>query len=88
MNALLRHHAPAIDFSYSCFDCVLLLGYIRTLQFGGNIVAFLRQHRQAKLVTPGYFGWSGCGGRPCRRRGGARWGCAVTTRGCWRCCKP
>src|SRR6516225_6652520 len=55
MNAFLRHHAPAIAFTYSCFDRLLLHGYIRALQFGGSIVSFLRQRRQAKLVTPDYL---------------------------------
>ena len=50
-----RHHAPAIAFSYSCFDRLLLHGYIRPLQFGGGIVSFLRQRRQAKLVSPDYL---------------------------------
>jgi hypothetical protein len=55
MNAFVRHHAPAIAFSYSCFDRVLLHGYIRALQFGGSIVSFLRQRRQASRVTPHYL---------------------------------
>jgi hypothetical protein len=52
MNAFVRHHADAIAFTYSCFDRLLLHGYIRALQFGGSIVSFLRQRRQAKAVTP------------------------------------
>ena len=55
MNAFLRHHAPAIAFSYSCFDRLLLHGYIRALQFGGSIVSFLRQRRQAPCVSPDYL---------------------------------
>jgi hypothetical protein len=55
MNAFLQHHAPAIAFSYHCFDRLLLHGYIRALQFGGSIVTFLRQRRQAKLVSPDYL---------------------------------
>jgi hypothetical protein len=54
MNAFVRHHAPAIAFASSCFDRLLLHGSIRALQFGGGIVSFLRQRRQAKLVTPNY----------------------------------
>jgi hypothetical protein len=55
MNAFLYHHAPAIDFAYSCFDRLLLHGYIRALQWGGSIVNFLRHQRQAKLVSPDYL---------------------------------
>src|SRR6266536_496049 len=55
MNAFLKHHAPDIAFSYSCFDRLLLNGYIHALHFGGSIVSFLRQHRQAKLVSPDYL---------------------------------
>jgi hypothetical protein len=55
LNAFVRHHAPAIAFTYSCFDRLLLHGYIRALQFGGSIVSFLRHHRPAKLVSPGYL---------------------------------
>ena len=55
MNAFVQHHVPSIAFGYSCFDRLLLHGYIRALQFGGGIVQFLRQRRQAKLVTPGYL---------------------------------
>jgi hypothetical protein len=55
MNAFLQHHAPAIAFSYSCFDRLLLHGYIRALQFGGSIVWFLRHHRQADRVSPAYL---------------------------------
>jgi hypothetical protein len=55
MNTFLRHQAPAIAFSYSCFDRLLLHGYIRALHFGGSIVSFLRERRQAKCVSPDYL---------------------------------
>src|SRR5919202_1213719 len=55
MNAFLQHHADAIAFCYSCFDRLLLHGYVRALQFGGSIVSFLRQRRGAKLVSPDYL---------------------------------
>jgi hypothetical protein len=55
MNAFVRHHQPAIAFHYSCFDRILLHGYIRALQFGGSIVSFLRHRRQAKCVSPNYL---------------------------------
>src|SRR6266566_5266225 len=55
MNAFLKHHAASIAFNYSCFDRLLLNGYIRALHFGGSIVTFLRHHRAAKLVSPELF---------------------------------
>jgi hypothetical protein len=55
MNRFLKHHAASIAFSYSCFDRLLLNGYIRALHFGGSIVTFLRHHRQATLISPEYF---------------------------------
>src|SRR5205085_5271849 len=55
MNAFLQHHAPEIAFSYRCFDRLLLHGSILALPFGGSIVSFLRQRRQAKRVSPDYL---------------------------------
>jgi hypothetical protein len=55
MNSFLKHHASAIDFHYSCFDRLLLHGYIRALYSGGSVVSFLRQRRGAKLVSPSYL---------------------------------
>jgi hypothetical protein len=60
MNSFLRHHASAIDFRYSCFDRLLLHGYIRALYSGGSVVAFLRQRRGAKLVSPAYLRQISC----------------------------
>ena len=40
MNAFVRHHAPSIAFTYSCFDRLLPHGYIGALQLGGCIVTF------------------------------------------------
>jgi len=55
MNAFLKHHAASIAFNYSCFDRLLLNGYIHALHFGGSIVTFLRQRRAAKLISPDSF---------------------------------
>jgi hypothetical protein len=55
MNAFLQHHAPAIDFTYSCFDRLLLNGYVRALHYGGAMVTFLRHCRAAKAVSPEYL---------------------------------
>jgi hypothetical protein len=52
MNAFILHHAPSIEFAYSCFDRLLLNGWIRSLQFGGGTVSFLRDRRQWPRVTP------------------------------------
>jgi hypothetical protein len=54
MNSFLRHHASSVAFSYSCFDRLLLHGYIRALHSGGSVVTFLRQRRGAKVVSPAY----------------------------------
>jgi hypothetical protein len=55
MNDFLRHHLPAIDFTYSCFDRMLFNAYIQPLMFTGSIVSFLRDRRQAQKLTPAYF---------------------------------
>lgn len=52
MNSFLKHHAPSIAFTYSCFDRLLLHGYIRTLYHGGSVVSFLHQRRGVKFVSP------------------------------------
>jgi hypothetical protein len=55
MNAFLKHHAASIAFNYSCFDRLLLNGYIHALHFGGSIVTFLRQRRGATVISPDYL---------------------------------
>jgi hypothetical protein len=52
MLSFLEHHRSAIDFCSSCFDRLLLHGYIRALFSGGSVVSFLRQRRGVKLVCP------------------------------------
>jgi hypothetical protein len=61
MNAFLQHHAASIAFCYSCFDRLLLNGYIRALQFGGSIVSFLRHRRNVQFVSSDYPRGLSCG---------------------------
>jgi len=55
MNAFIRHHLPAIDFHYSCFDRLLLNGWIRNLYCAGSIASFLRDRRHIPFITPATF---------------------------------
>src|SRR5438105_3009257 len=55
MNAFVCHHAPAIAFSYSCFDRLQCNAFIPHLQWGGSLVSFLRDRRQVPVRSPAYF---------------------------------
>jgi hypothetical protein len=55
MNAFVRHHQPAIAFTYHCFDRIVFNAYIQRLMWGGGVAGFLRHQRQAKAVTPAYL---------------------------------
>jgi hypothetical protein len=46
MNAFVRHHLPSIPFRYSCFDRLILNGYVNKLQMPGSVIWFLRDHRR------------------------------------------
>ncbi|MCK9365489.1 MAG: hypothetical protein M0P74_18050 [Syntrophales bacterium] len=41
-NSFVQQFSPNIKFKYSCFDRVVLRGYIRWLSFPGGVVKFLR----------------------------------------------
>jgi hypothetical protein len=59
MNRFQLHHHHAIDFSYSCFDRMILRGGIPIFQHtqrGGTIVWFLRNRRQATTINRAYLG--------------------------------
>jgi hypothetical protein len=59
MNRFQLHHHDAIDFSYSCFDRMILRGGIPSFQHterGGTIHWFLRTRRQAPTINRAYFG--------------------------------
>src|SRR5262249_36341930 len=58
MNRFEKHHRLAIDFGYSCFDRIVLNGYIPAFQHsacGGTIYWFLRRHRKAPPPRRAYF---------------------------------
>jgi hypothetical protein len=58
MNSFQRHHQHAIQFSYACFDRIILNGYILPFQHtecGGTIHWFLRTYRQAPRMSRAYF---------------------------------
>src|SRR6266852_691799 len=46
MNAFVNHHRDAIRFDYSCFDRIILGGYVGALQIPGQVASFLRHRRQ------------------------------------------
>ncbi len=56
LNAFLNHHRDAIRFDYSCFDRMLLAGYIQGLQLPGQVYTFLHHRRQAERLDRKYFG--------------------------------
>ena len=55
MNAFVRHHRDAIRFDYSCFDRMILAGYIPGLQMPGQVASFLRDRRQVANFSRAYF---------------------------------
>jgi hypothetical protein len=58
LNRFHQHHHDSIAFGYSCFDRMILKGYMRSFQHtkcGGVIHWFLRNHRQAPEVNRAYF---------------------------------
>jgi hypothetical protein len=55
MNPFLCHHRDAIRFSYSCFDRLILNGYINRFHSPGSIIWFLRFRRQLGFLTRQVF---------------------------------
>jgi hypothetical protein len=55
MNCFESHHRDSIRFGYSCFDRILLNGFVPLLQNPGALVTFLRTQRQASDLTRRYF---------------------------------
>jgi len=58
MNRFQQHHQSSISFSYSCFDRMILNGFIPAFQHSkraGTIHWFLHTQRQAKKVDRAYF---------------------------------
>jgi hypothetical protein len=55
MNPFISHHQDSIRFGYSCFDRVMLHGYIMRLHQPGSVIWFLKNRRQAPNLTRRYF---------------------------------
>src|SRR5271170_343059 len=58
MNSFQLHHDDAISFSYSCFDRIILNGFIPAFQHtacGASIHWFLCRRRQAPQLNRAYF---------------------------------
>jgi hypothetical protein len=55
MNAFVKHHRDAIRFDYSCFDRMILAGYIQALQLPGQVASFLRHRRKIADLSRSYF---------------------------------
>jgi hypothetical protein len=55
MNAFVRHHRDAIRFDYSCFDRMIMAGYILALQMPGQVACFLRNQRQIADLSRSFF---------------------------------
>lgn len=58
MNSFVQHHRQLISFGYSCFDRILLNGFIPSFQHSkrsGTIYWFLKTQRQAEQLNRAYF---------------------------------
>jgi hypothetical protein len=51
MNAFFEHHKDSIQFSYRCFDRILLNGLIQPFQQPERVLGFFNTYREAKRVT-------------------------------------
>jgi len=56
MSAFVKHHHDAIRFHYSCFDRMLIAGYIQALQRGGQVGWYLKHRRGAATLGRSCFG--------------------------------
>jgi hypothetical protein len=55
MNPFVFHHRDAVRFSYSCFDRLILNGYITRFLAPGGVIGFLRYQRQLGFLTRAVF---------------------------------
>jgi hypothetical protein len=55
MSAFVNHHRDSIRFDYSCFDRMLVAGYIQALQRGGQIGWYLKHRRGAASLGRSCF---------------------------------
>lgn len=51
MNAFVEHHKDSIQFSYRCFDRLLLNGLIQPFQQPERVLGFFNAYREGKRVT-------------------------------------
>ena len=51
MNAFVEHHEDGIQFSYRCFDRLLLNGLIQPFQQPERVLGFFNAYRESKRVT-------------------------------------
>ena len=51
MNAFFEHHKDSIQFSYRCFDRLLLNGLIQPFQQPERVLGFFNAYREGKRVT-------------------------------------
>ena len=51
MNAFYEHHKDSIQFSYRCFDRILLNGLIQPFQQPERVLGFFNTYREGKRVT-------------------------------------
>ena len=51
MNAFFNHHKNSIQFSYRCFDRILLNGLIQPFQQPERVLGFFNTYREGKRVT-------------------------------------
>jgi len=51
MNAFFEHHKDSIQFSYRCFDRILLNGLIQPFQQPERVLGFFNTYREGKRVT-------------------------------------
>ena len=72
MNAFYEHHKDSIQFSYRCFDWLLLNGLIQPFQQPERVIGFFNTYRQTYPVSrdvlrdnAGQFQNSGAGAMVC-----------------------
>src|SRR5947207_11821859 len=51
MNAFCEHHKNSIEFSYRCFDRILLNGLIQPFQQPERVLGFFNAYREGRRVT-------------------------------------
>jgi hypothetical protein len=55
MNRFVSHHRHSLRFTYSCFDRLILSGYINRFHSPGSVIWFLRDHRNLGYLNRATF---------------------------------